>query len=134
MEKLILALVNTSRKLRPYFKAHTIEIPTEIPNEAGATQTGDLGKVDEVGHRAERVGHQIQTKNSNKMAYLSRLRHGIHLGRACRSCSNDARPPHLEVVRRQGRQCTREWCRSNFDLSRRNRYRICPKIWVSSLQ
>ena len=31
MEKLILALVTTARKLRPYFKAHTIEIPTEYP-------------------------------------------------------------------------------------------------------
>ena len=29
MEKLILALVTTSRKLRPYFQAHTIEVPTE---------------------------------------------------------------------------------------------------------
>ena len=31
MEKLILALVTASRKLRPYFQAHTIEIPTEYP-------------------------------------------------------------------------------------------------------
>ena len=29
MEKLILALVTTSRKVRPYFQAHTIEVPTE---------------------------------------------------------------------------------------------------------
>ena len=29
MEKLILALVTTSRKLRPYFQAHTVEVPTE---------------------------------------------------------------------------------------------------------
>ena len=29
MEKLILALVTTARKLRPYFQAHTIEVPTE---------------------------------------------------------------------------------------------------------
>ena len=29
MEKLILALVTTSRKLRPYFQAHTIKVPTE---------------------------------------------------------------------------------------------------------
>ena len=29
MEKLILALVTTAQKLRPYFQAHTIEIPTE---------------------------------------------------------------------------------------------------------
>ena len=29
MEKLILALVTTSRKLHPYFQAHTIEVPTK---------------------------------------------------------------------------------------------------------
>ena len=31
MEKLVLALVTTDRRLRPYFQAHTIEIPTEHP-------------------------------------------------------------------------------------------------------
>ena len=31
MEKLILALVTTTRKIRPYFQVHTIEIPTEYP-------------------------------------------------------------------------------------------------------
>ena len=31
MEKLILAWVTTSRKLRPYFQAHTIEVPIEYP-------------------------------------------------------------------------------------------------------
>ena len=31
MEKLILALVTSARKLRPYFQAHIIEVPTEFP-------------------------------------------------------------------------------------------------------
>ena len=31
MVKLILPLVTTSRKLRPYFQAHTVEVPTEYP-------------------------------------------------------------------------------------------------------
>ena len=31
MEKMILALVTKSRKLRPYLQAHTIEVPTEYP-------------------------------------------------------------------------------------------------------
>ena len=31
MEKLVLAPVTTARRLRPYFQAHTIEIPTEHP-------------------------------------------------------------------------------------------------------
>ena len=30
MEKLILALVTAARKLRPYFQAHTIEVPTKF--------------------------------------------------------------------------------------------------------
>ena len=30
MEKLILALVTATRKLRPYFQAHTIKVPTEF--------------------------------------------------------------------------------------------------------
>ena len=31
MEKLILAMITATRKLRPYFQAHTIEVPTEYP-------------------------------------------------------------------------------------------------------
>ena len=31
MEKLILALVTIAKRLRPYFQAHTIEIPMEHP-------------------------------------------------------------------------------------------------------
>ena len=31
MEKFILALVTAARKLRPYFQAHTIEVPIEFP-------------------------------------------------------------------------------------------------------
>ena len=31
MEKLILTLVTAARKLRPYFQAHIIEVPTEYP-------------------------------------------------------------------------------------------------------
>ena len=31
MEKLVLSLVTIARKLRPYFQAYTIEVPTEYP-------------------------------------------------------------------------------------------------------
>ena len=33
MENLVLALVTTARRLRPYFQAHTIEIPMEHPRK-----------------------------------------------------------------------------------------------------
>ena len=58
MEKLVLALVTTAQKLRPYFQAHTIEVPTEYPMKK-ATQTRGLRKVNEVGHRVKRVRYHI---------------------------------------------------------------------------
>ena len=72
-----------------------------------------------MGHRAERVRHQIQAENCNKRAGLSRLRHGIYLGGTCSECSSNERPPHLEALCRWSLKCTRKRSGSNPDLSRR---------------
>ena len=45
MEKLILALVTTARKLRPYFQAHTIEIPIEYPMKQVLHKPETLGRL-----------------------------------------------------------------------------------------
>ena len=45
MEKLFLALVTTARKLRPYFQAHTIEIPTEYPMKQMLHKPKTLGRL-----------------------------------------------------------------------------------------
>ena len=45
MEKLILALVTTARKLRPYFQAHTIEVPTEYPMKQVLHKPKTLGRL-----------------------------------------------------------------------------------------
>ena len=45
MEKLILALVTTARKLRPYFQAHTIKIPTEYPMKQVLHKSETSGKL-----------------------------------------------------------------------------------------
>ena len=55
--------------------------PNRISNEAGIAQTRGLRKADEVGHRAKRVRHQIQTENCDKGTGPSRLRHGIRSDR-----------------------------------------------------
>ena len=53
MEKLILALVTAAQKLRPYFQAHTIEVPIEYPMKQVLHKTRDLRKADEMSHRAK---------------------------------------------------------------------------------
>ena len=45
MEKLILALVTAARKLRPYFQAHTIEVPTEYPMKQVLHKSETLGRL-----------------------------------------------------------------------------------------
>ena len=45
MEKLILALVTTARKLRPYFQAHTIEVPIEYPMKQVLHKPETLGRL-----------------------------------------------------------------------------------------
>ena len=79
MEKLILALVTAARKLRPYFQAHTIEVPTEYPMK-------------QVLHKPEVSGRlmkwaielsEFDTENCNKGTGPSRLCHGICSDRTC---------------------------------------------------
>ena len=45
MEKLILALVTAALKLRPYFQAHTIEVPTEYPMKQVLHKSETLGRL-----------------------------------------------------------------------------------------
>ena len=45
MEKLILALVTTTQKLRPYFQAHTIEISAEYPMKQVLHKPETLGRL-----------------------------------------------------------------------------------------
>ena len=45
MEKLVLALVTAARKLRPYFQAHTIEVPIEYPMKQGLHKPEASGRL-----------------------------------------------------------------------------------------
>jgi hypothetical protein len=45
LEKAVYALVIAARKLRPYFQAHTIQIPTEIPLKKAMTNYNSSGRL-----------------------------------------------------------------------------------------
>ena len=122
MEKLILALVTTARKLRPYFQAHTIEVPIEYPMKQVLHKQETSGRLMKWAIELSEFDIRYKSKTTIKRAGLSRLRHGIHLSRACQERSNADRPPHLETLYRWGHKRTRKRSRSNPDLPRRNRY------------
>ena len=135
MEKLILTLVTTTRKLCPYFQAHTIEIPTKYPMKQVLQKQETSGRLMKWAIELSEFDIRYKPKTAIKGQILADfIMEFTSEELACRGCSNDARPPRLEAVRRQGRQCSREWCRADSDLSRRNRYRVCTHFWVPSLQ
>ena len=84
--KINLGLGNRSSVAPPIFPGSYYRSSNGIPDEASVTQTRDLRKIDEVGHRAKRVRHPVQAKNRNKRADISRIRHGIHLSGTCGKC------------------------------------------------
>ena len=78
MEKLILALVTAARKLRPYFQAHTIEVPMEFPMKQVLHKPETSGRL--MKWAIELSEFEIRYKPKTAIKGLSRLRHGIHLG------------------------------------------------------
>ena len=121
MEKLILALVTIARKLRPYFQAHTIEISTEYPMNQVLHKPEASRRLMKWAIELSEFDIRYKPKTAIKRQILADFVMeftSVELA----EYSTDVRPPYLEVVRRWGRQCSREWCCSNFDLSGRNRY------------
>ena len=88
MEKLILALVTTARKLRPYFQAHTIEVPTEYPKKQVLHKPETSGRLMKWAIELSEFDIRYKPKTAIKGAGLSGLRHGVHLSRAYRERSN----------------------------------------------
>ena len=91
LEKLDLALMVASRKLRPYFHAHSIEVLT-IPTEPSAIQVGSLRQAPEMGHRVGVVRHELPPPNDNQRASPSRFHSRVHLRRHWRGNEDGGSP------------------------------------------
>ena len=77
MEKLILALVTADRKLRPYFQAHTIEVPTEYPMKQVLHKPETSGRLMKWAIELSEFDIRYKSKNYNKRENLGRFRHGV---------------------------------------------------------
>ena len=124
MEKLILALVTIAKRLRPYFQAHTIEIPTEHPMKQILHKPETSGRlikwVIELSEFDIRYKPRIAIKGQVLAYFIKEFTPLKYLGTAHRNYSVDARLTHMEVVRRWGHQFPRKQCGSDSDLLRRD--------------
>ena len=81
MEKLILALVTTSRKLRPYFQAHTVEVPTKYPMKQILHKPETSGRLIKWAIELSEfdIRYKLRTALKGQIrADLGRFHHGIH--------------------------------------------------------
>ena len=71
LEKLALALMVASRKLRPYFRAHLIEVLTNYSLNSSATKAWSLKQAPQVGDRVGAIQSELLSPNSDKGISLS---------------------------------------------------------------
>ena len=101
MEKLILALVTTSRKLRPYFQAHTVEVPTEYPMKQIRHKPETSGRLIKWAIKLSEFNIRYKPRTTVKEADLGSFHHGIHSNIAYGGYPTGTGPPHLEIIHRR---------------------------------
>ena len=98
MEKLILALVTTSKKLRPYFQAHTVEVPTKYPMKKILHKPETSGSLIKWAIELSEFDIRYKLRTTIKgqiladfiMEFTPSGVYGSHL--------TNARPPYLEII------------------------------------
>ena len=103
MEKLILELVTTSRKLRPYFQAHTVEVPTEYLIKQILHKPETSERLIKWVIELSEFDIRYKPRTTVKRADLGRFHHGIHSSIVYGGYPTSTRPPHLKIIRRRGR-------------------------------
>ena len=71
MEKLILALVTAAQKLRPYFQAHTIEVPIEYPMKQVLHKPETSGRLTKLAIELSEFDIRYKLKNAIKGQVLA---------------------------------------------------------------
>ena len=122
MEKLILALVTTARKLRPYFQAHTIEVPTEYPMKQVLHKPETSGRLMKWAIKLSEFDIRYKPKTTIKGQVLADFVMKFTSTKPAENAQTSTDLPHLETLCRWGHKRTRKQSRSNPDLPRRNRY------------
>ena len=133
MEKLILALVNSSRKLRPYFQAHTVEVPTEYPMKKILHKLETSGRLIKWAIELSEFDIRYKSRTAVKGQILADF---IMEFTPIESTEATQLTPDLLIWRLSvdTRQCSRKRCRSDPDLSRRDRCGIRPQIRLPTLK
>ena len=134
MEKLVLALVTTVRRLRPYFQAHTIEISTEYPMKQILHKLETSGRLVKWAIELSEFDIRYKLITAVQVQILAYFIMEFTLAEPTETVQLASDPPYLEVVCRWGRQCPRKRSRVDSDLLGWDRRGICTQIWIPSLQ
>ena len=125
MEKLILALVTAAWKLRPYFQAHTIEVPTEYSMKQVLHKPETSGRLMKWAIELSEFDIRFKPKTAIKGQILADFVMEFTSAEPAEKAqteTNPPPPPHLETFRRRSIERTRKRSRSYPNLPKRNRH------------
>ena len=103
MEKLILALVTATRKLHPYFQAHTIEVPTEYPMKQVLHKPETSGRLMKWALELSKFDIKYKPTTAIKGQVLADFVMEFTPAELVEDTRATPDLPHLEAVRRRGR-------------------------------
>ena len=136
MENLILALVTAVGKLRPYFQAHTIKVPTEYPMKQVLHKPKTSGRLMKWAIELSEFDIRYKPKTAIKGQILADFVIEFTLAEPAEKAQTETNPPHphLETFHRRSIECTRKRSRSYPNLPRRNRHRVRTQVRIPYLQ
>ena len=134
MEKLIIALVTIARKLRPYFQAHTIEVPIEHPIKQILHKPKVLGRLIKWAIELSEFNIRYKPRTAIKGQVLADFIMKFTSADLAKARQLTPDLPIWKLSMDGAAKLPGEWCRTDSDLSRRNRRRVRPHIRVPSLQ
>ena len=103
MEKLILALVTTSKKLRPYFQAHIVQVPTKYPMKQILHKLETSGRLIKWAIKLSEFDIRYKPGTTVKEQILADFIREFTPSTVYGGYPTGTQPPHLEIICRPGR-------------------------------
>ena len=134
MEKLVLALVTIAKRLWSYFQAHSIKILTKHPMKQILHKPKTSRRLVKWAIELSEFDIRYKPRTAIKGQILVDFIKEFTSADPPKIAQVTSDLPHLEIVRRWGRQCLRRWGKLDSDLLGWDRRGICTHIQIPSLQ
>ena len=134
MEKLVLALATTARRLRSYFQAHTIKILTEHPMKQILHKPKTSRRLVKWAIELSEFDIRYKPRTAIKGQILADFIMEFTSAEPIETAQLTSDLPVWRLSVDEACQCPQKWSRLDSDLPGWDRHGICTHIWIPGLQ